>query len=58
MDGQAELVAEVGWDGIECPVRSKGQVEPERVEEDLPKMVEALRMKIPEPSDRNRRWTR
>ena len=26
----AELVATVGWDGIECPVRAKGQVEPER----------------------------
>jgi len=39
----ADLVAEVGWDGIECPVRAKGQILPERVEEDLPKMVEALR---------------
>jgi sugar phosphate isomerase/epimerase len=38
----ADLVAEVGWDGIECPVRKGGQVLPERVEEDLPKMVEAL----------------
>ncbi|MEZ0385802.1 MAG: twin-arginine translocation signal domain-containing protein, partial [Verrucomicrobium sp.] len=36
----ADFVAEVGWDGIECPVRAKGQVLPERVEEDLPKMVE------------------
>ena len=39
----ADIVAEIGWDGIECPVRSKGQIEPERVEEDLPRMVEALR---------------
>jgi sugar phosphate isomerase/epimerase len=39
----AELVAEVGWDGIECPVRKGGQVLPERVEEDLPKLVEALK---------------
>ncbi len=38
----ADLVAEVGWDGIECPVRKGGQVLPERVEDDLPKMVEAL----------------
>lgn len=38
----ADIVAEIGWDGIECPVRPKGQVEPERVEEDLPKLVEAL----------------
>ena len=42
-DDTADLVAEVGWDGIECPVRSNGQIEPERVEEELPKMVEALK---------------
>lgn len=43
-DQTADLVAEVGWDGIECPVRQKaGQIAPERVEEDLPKMVEALK---------------
>lgn len=41
-DRTAEIVAEVGWTGIECPVRAKGQVLPERVEEDLPKMHEAL----------------
>jgi sugar phosphate isomerase/epimerase len=39
----ADVVAEIGWNGIECPVRAKGQIEPARVEEDLPKMVEALR---------------
>lgn len=39
----ADLAAEVGWNGIECPVRKGGQVLPERVEEDLPKFVEALR---------------
>jgi sugar phosphate isomerase/epimerase len=39
----ADLVAEVGWDGIDCPVRTKaGQIKPERVEEDLPRMHEAL----------------
>lgn len=43
-DETADLVAEIGWDGIECPVRSKsGQIAPERVEDDLPKMVEALK---------------
>ena len=41
-DQSADTVAEIGWDGIECPVRAKGQVLPERVEEDLPKLVEAL----------------
>lgn len=43
-DETADVIAEIGWDGIECPVRSKaGQIAPERVEEDLPKMVEALK---------------
>jgi sugar phosphate isomerase/epimerase len=37
------VVAQVGWDGIECPVRQKGQILPERVEDDLPKLVEALK---------------
>src|SRR4029077_13849163 len=39
----AELVATVGWDGIECPVRAKGQGEAERAPEELPKLAEALR---------------
>jgi sugar phosphate isomerase/epimerase len=39
----ADIVAEIGWDGIECPVRANGQIEPERVEQDLPRMVDALR---------------
>lgn len=39
----ADLVADVGWDGIECPVRKNAtHIDPERVEEQLPKMVEAL----------------
>lgn len=42
-DDTADLVAEVGWEGIECPVRANGQILPERVEDDLPRMVEALR---------------
>jgi sugar phosphate isomerase/epimerase len=43
-DDTADLVADVGWDGIECPVRkSATHILPERVEEDLPKMVEALK---------------
>src|SRR5262249_7891049 len=39
----AELVAKVGWDGIECPVRAHGQIEPERAADDLPRFVEVLR---------------
>lgn len=42
-DKTASLVEEIGWDGIECPVRAGGHVEPERVEEDLPLLVEAFR---------------
>lgn len=43
-DDTADLVADIGWDGIECPVRKQaGQIAPERVEEDLPKMVAALK---------------
>ncbi len=43
-DDTADLVADVGWDGIECPVRKKsGQIDPEEAEDDLPKMVEALK---------------
>src|SRR4051812_46855371 len=42
----AKLVAEVGWDGVELPVRAKdGQILPERVADELPKFVEALRAK-------------
>jgi len=39
----ADTVAEIGWDGIECPVRPKGQIEPERAPEELPRLVEALK---------------
>jgi len=39
----AELVAQVGWDGIECPVRAQGQIEPERAPDELPRFAEALR---------------
>ena len=38
----ARIASEIGWDCIECPVRPGGHVLPDRVEEDLPKMVEAL----------------
>lgn len=39
----ASTVKELGFDGVEATVRKKGHVEPERVQEDLPKMVNALR---------------
>jgi sugar phosphate isomerase/epimerase len=41
----AAIAAQIGWDGIECPVRPGGQVLPEKVEDDLPRMVEALEKK-------------
>lgn len=42
-DALAQRIAELGFQGIEATVRAKGQIEPERVEEELPKLVEALR---------------
>ena len=42
-DHTADTVAEIGWDGIECPVRPKGQIEPERAPDELPKLVDALK---------------
>jgi len=44
-DDTADLVAEVGWDGVEVAVRDGNatHIAPDRVENDLPRMVEALR---------------
>jgi sugar phosphate isomerase/epimerase len=42
-DDMAALMAKCGFNGIEASVRKGGHVLPERVEEDLPKMVEALK---------------
>jgi len=41
----AQAAVDLGWDGIELPLRAKGHVLPERVDEDLPKMLEALKAK-------------
>jgi sugar phosphate isomerase/epimerase len=41
-DTLAERIAELGFDGIEATVRKGGLVRPERVEDDLPRLVEAL----------------
>ena len=35
--------AEIGFDGIDLAVRKGGHVEPDRVREDLPKLVAAIR---------------
>ncbi|NND08198.1 MAG: sugar phosphate isomerase/epimerase [Saprospiraceae bacterium] len=39
----AEVAAEMGFDGIDLTVRPKGHVEPERVEEELPRAVAAIK---------------
>lgn len=39
----AEVAAELGFDGIDLTVRPGGHVLPERVKEDLPKAVEAMK---------------
>jgi len=41
-DRLAEVLAEIGVTAIEAPIRPKGHVEPEQVEDELPKLVEAL----------------
>lgn len=45
LDDSAALTAEVGLDGVDCPVRSSDQIRPERVREDLPRYVELLRQR-------------
>ncbi len=42
-NGMAGVAAELGFDGIDLTVRPEGHVVPERVAEDLPKAVEAMK---------------
>ena len=42
-NGMAQTTAELGFDGIDLTVRRGGHVLPERVEDDLPKAVEAIK---------------
>ncbi|MBC8352944.1 MAG: sugar phosphate isomerase/epimerase [Planctomycetes bacterium] len=42
-DELAEQIAEMGFDGIEATIRDKGQILPEQVPDELPKLVEALK---------------
>lgn len=39
----AEAAAEIGFDGVDWAVRPKGHILPEKVEEDLPKAIAALK---------------
>ena len=42
-DDIASLGAEAGFNGVESPIRPKGHIEPEKVVDELPKFVEALK---------------
>jgi sugar phosphate isomerase/epimerase len=42
-DDIASLGAEMGVNGVESPIRPKGHIEPEQIEVELPKYVEALK---------------
>jgi len=42
-DELADRIAELGFDGIEAPIREGGHIEPKAVPDELPKLVEALR---------------
>lgn len=42
-DELADRIAELGFDGVEAPIREGGHIEPVNVPEELPKLVEALR---------------
>lgn len=42
-DEMADTLAEMGFDGVDLTVRGGGHVEPNNVEEDLPRAVEAVR---------------
>lgn len=39
----AGVTADAGLDGVDCPVRSGGEITPERAADDLPRYAEALR---------------
>ncbi len=39
----ADRISALGFDGIEAPIRKDGHVEPQQVEQELPKLVEALK---------------
>ncbi|MBT5019653.1 MAG: sugar phosphate isomerase/epimerase [Planctomicrobium sp.] len=41
-DELADRIAELGFDGIEAPIRPGGNIEPEKVADELPRLVEAL----------------
>jgi len=42
-DDSAAVTAEAGLDGIDCAVRPKGEIEPEKAADEMPRYAEALR---------------
>jgi len=42
-DAMADAIAPTGLTGVEVAIRAKGHIEPDRVEDELPKLVEALK---------------
>ena len=44
-EAMADAVAELGFDGIEAPIRNGGYITPDKVADELPKFVEALKMR-------------
>ena len=43
-DDLADVIAELGFDGIEGTIRPGGQIAPKRVPDELPKMMVALKI--------------
>jgi sugar phosphate isomerase/epimerase len=39
----ASLAVEMGVDGVESPIRPKGHIEPEKIEDELPRYIDALK---------------
>src|SRR3954464_11328938 len=39
----ADAVAQIGWDGIECPVRANGRITIDNAADELPKLVSELK---------------
>ena len=42
----ANMAAQIGFDGVDLTVRPKGHVLPERVNQDLPKAIDAIEVQV------------